>query len=294
MPGAPAHSLANAQQLQGKPLSYNNLLDTDAAWAAVREFDDPSVIILKHQNPCGSATAENVVEAYDRAFACDPISAFGGIIAVNREVPLEFVEHFADINKQFVEVLIAPSFTEEALERLSKRTNLRVLATGGFDRSRELEMRTVDGGLLVQDLDHADEAADSFEVVTKRQPTPEELSDLVFAWKVCKTVKSNAILVAKDQAGIGMGPGQPNRVDAALLACERAEEACERMGIDSKNLVAASDAFFPFRDNVDTLAAHGITAIIQPGGSVRDDESIAACDEYGIAMVFTGKRHFRH
>lgn len=294
MPGAPAHSLANAQQLQGKPLSYNNLLDTDAAWAAVREFDEPSVIILKHQNPCGSATAENVVEAYDRAFACDPLSAFGGIIAVNREVPLEFVEHFADVNKQFVEVLIAPSFTKEALERLSKRTNLRVLATGGIDRSRELEMRTVDGGLLVQDLDHADETADSFEVVTKRQPTSEELSDLVFAWKVCKTVKSNAILVAKDQAGIGMGPGQPNRVDAALLACERAESACERMGIDSKNLVAASDAFFPFRDNVDTLAAHGVTAIIQPGGSVRDDESIAACDEYGIAMVFTGKRHFRH
>lgn len=294
MPGAPAHSLANAQQLQGKPLSYNNLLDTDAAWAAVREFDDPSVIILKHQNPCGSATAENVVEAYDRAFACDPLSAFGGIIAVNREVSLEFVEHFADINKQFVEVLIAPSFTKEALERLSKRANLRVLATGGIDRSRELEMRTVDGGLLVQDLDHADETADSFEVVTKRQPTSEELRDLVFAWKVCKTVKSNAILVAKDQAGIGMGPGQPNRVDAALLACERAEVACERMGIDSKNLVAASDAFFPFRDNVDTLAAHGVTAIIQPGGSVRDDESIAACDEYGIAMVFTGKRHFRH
>lgn len=294
MPGAPAHSLANAQQLQGKPLSYNNLLDTDAAWAAVREFDDPSVIILKHQNPCGSATAENVIEAYDRAFACDPLSAFGGIIAVNREVPLEFVEHFADINKQFVEVLIAPSFTEEALERLSKRTNLRVLATGGIDRSRELEMRTVDGGLLVQDLDHADETADTFEVVTKRQPTSEELRDLVFAWKVCKTVKSNAILVAKDQAGIGMGPGQPNRVDAALLACERAEAACGRMGIDSKNLVAASDAFFPFRDNVDTLAAHGVTAIIQPGGSVRDDESITACDEYGIAMVFTGKRHFRH
>ena len=294
MPGAPAHSLANAQQLQGKPLSYNNLLDTDAAWAAVREFDEPSVIILKHQNPCGSATAENVVEAYDRAFACDPLSAFGGIIAVNREVPLEFVEHFADVNKQFVEVLIAPSFTKEALERLSKRTNLRVLATGGIDRSRELEMRTVDGGLLVQDLDHADETADSFEVVTKRQPTSEELNDLVFAWKVCKTVKSNAILVAKDQAGIGMGPGQPNRVDAALLACERAESACERMGIDPKNLVAASDAFFPFRDNIDTLAAHGVTAIIQPGGSVRDDESIAACDEYGIAMVFTGKRHFRH
>ena len=155
-------------------------------------------------------------------------------------------------------------------------------------------MRTVDGGLLVQDLDHVDETAESFEVVTKRQPTPEELNDLVFAWKVCKTVKSNAILVAKDQAGIGMGPGQPNRVDAALLACERAEAACERMGIDSKNLVAASDAFFPFGDTVETAAKHGIAAIIQPGGSIRDEESIKAADEAGIAMVFTSIRHFKH
>lgn len=294
IPGAPAHSLAKAQQIQGKPLSYNNLLDTDAAWAAVREFDEPAVIILKHQNPCGSATAKNVVEAYDRAFTCDPISAFGGIIAVNREVPLEFVEHFADQNKQFVEVLIAPSYAQEALERLSKRTNLRVLATGGIDRSRELEMRTVDGGLLVQDLDHADETRESFEVVTERTPSEQEMRDLVFAWKVCKTVKSNAILVAKNQMGIGMGPGQPNRVDAALLACQRAEDACKRMEIKAEKLVAASDAFFPFRDNVDTLAAYGVTAIIQPGGSVRDAESIEACNEYGIAMVFTGKRHFRH
>mgnify|MGYP000938330267 CR=1 FL=1 len=294
IPGAPAYSLAKAQQIQGKPLSYNNLLDTDAAWAAVREFDEPAVIILKHQNPCGSATAKNVVEAYDRAFTCDPISAFGGIIAVNREVPLEFVEHFAGQNKQFVEVLIAPSYTQEALERLSKRTNLRVLVTGGIDRSRELEMRTVDGGLLVQDLDHADETRESFEVVTERTPSEQEMRDLVFAWKVCKTVKSNAILVAKNQMGIGMGPGQPNRVDAALLACQRAEDACKRMEIKAEKLVAASDAFFPFRDNVDTLAAYGVTAIIQPGGSVRDAESIEACNEYGIAMVFTGKRHFRH
>ena len=294
LPNASEHSLARAQQIQGKPLSYNNLLDTDAAWTAVREFSEPAVIILKHQNPCGSAVAENIVEAYDRAFSCDPTSAFGGIIAANREIPLEFVEHFADIQKQFVEVLIAPSYTVEARERLSKRKNLRVLATGGITHGGGLEVRTVDGGLLVQDLDLACEDAKTFSVPTKRQPTSDELDDLLFAWKVCKTVKSNAILVAKDRMGLGMGPGQPNRVDAALLACERAEQACARRGIAAAGLVAASDAFFPFRDNVDTLAAHGVTAIIQPGGSVRDEESIEACNEHGIAMVFTGVRHFRH
>lgn len=294
LPNASEHSLARAQQIQGKPLSYNNLLDTDAAWTAVREFSEPAVIILKHQNPCGSAVAENIVEAYDRAFSCDPTSAFGGIIAANREIPLEFVEHFADIQKQFVEVLIAPSYTAEARERLSKRKNLRVLATGGITHGGGLEVRTVDGGLLVQDLDLACEDVKTFSVPTKRQPTSDELDDLLFAWKVCKTVKSNAILVAKDRMGLGMGPGQPNRVDAALLACERAEQACERRGIAAAGLVAASDAFFPFRDNVDTLAAHGVTAIIQPGGSVRDEESIEACNEHDIAMVFTGVRHFRH
>ncbi len=294
LPDASEHSLARAQQIQGKPLSYNNLLDTDAAWTAVREFSEPAVIILKHQNPCGSAVAENIVEAYDRAFSCDPTSAFGGIIAANREIPLEFVEHFADIQKQFVEVLIAPSYTAEARERLSKRKNLRVLATGGITHGGGLEVRTVDGGLLVQDLDLACEDAKTFSVPTKRQPTSDELDDLLFAWKVCKTVKSNAILVAKDRMGLGMGPGQPNRVDAALLACERAEQACARRGIAAAGLVAASDAFFPFRDNVDTLAAHGVTAIIQPGGSVRDEESIEACNEHDIAMVFTGVRHFRH
>ena len=294
LPNASEHSLARAQQIQGKPLSYNNLLDTDAAWTAVREFSEPAVIILKHQNPCGSAVAENIVEAYDRAFSCDPTSAFGGIIAANREIPLEFVEHFADIQKQFVEVLIAPSYTAEARERLSKRKNLRVLATGGITHGGGLEVRTVDGGLLVQDLDLACEDVKTFSVPTKRQPTSDELDDLLFAWKVCKTVKSNAILVAKDRMGLGMGPGQPNRVDAALLACERAEQAWERRGIAAAGLVAASDAFFPFRDNVDTLAAHGVTAIIQPGGSVRDEESIEACNEHDIAMVFTGVRHFRH
>ena len=198
------------------------------------------------------------------------------------------------MNKQFVEVLIAPSYTPEALERLARRTNLRVLATGGIDAPAALEYRSVDGGMLVQTVDRADEDPASFTFPTTRKPTDEEMEELLFAWKVCKGVKSNAILIARDKAGIGMGPGQPNRVDSALLACERAEEACDRMGVPRDGFVCASDAFFPFRDNVDVLAEHGVTCIIQPGGSKRDDESIAACDEHGIAMVFTGARHFRH
>lgn len=289
-----ASPLVGAEQIQGKPLSYNNFLDADAAWNAVRELDDPAVVILKHQNPCGSATAENVTEAYDRAYACDPKSAFGGIVAVNREVPLSLVEHFADRDKLFVEVLIAPSFTPEALERLSRRANLRVLATGGVAEHAQIEARTVDGGMLIQRVDTVNEDPATFTCPTDRKPTEAEMDDLLFAWKVCKTVKSNAILIAKDRMGIGMGPGQPNRVDSALLACERAEEVCERLGQEKGGFACASDAFFPFRDNVDVLAAHGVTCIIQPGGSKRDDESIEACNEHGIAMVFTGTRHFRH
>ena len=292
--GSSANPLVGAEQIQGKPLSYNNFLDADAAWNAVREFDEPAVVILKHQNPCGSAVAEDVTTAYDRAFACDPKSAFGGIIAVNREVPLSLVEHFADQNKQFVEVIIAPSYTPEALERLSKRSNLRVLATGGAAGHARLELRSVDGGMLVQCVDTVEEDPANFTYPTERKPTDAEMRDLLFAWRVVKTVKSNAILIAKNEAGIGMGPGQPNRVDSALLACERAEDACKRMGIEASEFACASDAFFPFRDNVDVLAAHGVTAIIQPGGSVRDDESIEACNEHNIAMVFTGTRHFRH
>ena len=292
--GSSEHPLVGAEQLQGKPLSYNNFLDADAAWNAVREFDEPACVILKHQNPCGSAVADDVTTAYDRAFACDPKSAFGGIIACNREVTYELVEHFADENKQFVEVIIAPSFSADALERMAKRPNLRVLATGGVGGHASLELRSVDGGVLVQCVDRVDEDPATFVVPTTRKPTDAEMADLLFAWKVCKSVKSNAILVAKDKAGIGMGPGQPNRVDAALLACERAEDYCERTGVERGGFACASDAFFPFRDNVDVLAEHGVTAIIQPGGSKRDDESIQACDENGIAMVFTGARHFRH
>lgn len=287
-------SLVDATQLQGKPLSFNNLLDAEAAWNAVRDFEEPGVVILKHQNPCGSAVGANAVEAYDRAFACDPVSAFGGIIAVNREVTLEFVEHFADVNKQFVEVLIAPSYSPDALERLSARKNLRVLATGGVSAQAQFECRSIDGGLLVQEVDKVQEDPETFEVVTDRVPTEAEMKDLLFGWSVCKSVKSNAILIVKDQAGIGMGPGQPNRVDAGILACDRAHKACARLGVEANNLSCASDAFFPFSDNIDELAKRGVRSIIQPGGSIRDNEVIEACNEHGIAMVFTHTRHFRH
>ena len=285
--------LVGSEQIQGKPLSYNNYLDADAAWNLVREFDEPACVILKHQNPCGSATGATVEEAYDKAFACDPKSAFGGIIAANVEVSLAMVEHINE-NKQFVEVLIAPSFEPAALELLQQKKNLRVLRTGGVDAPAAIEFRSVDGGMLAQCVDRVNERVEDFTVPTKRKPTEAEMDELMFAWKVCKGVKSNAILVSKGKAGIGMGPGQPNRVDSAKLACERAHEACERMGMSADGLMAASDAFFPFRDGVDQLASYGITAIIQPGGSVRDEEVIQACDEHGIAMVFTGHRHFRH
>ena len=292
--GSSEHPLVGAEQIQGKPLSYNNYLDADAAWNLVREFDEPACVILKHQNPCGSAVAEDITSAYDRAFACDPKSAFGGIIACNREVPYELVEHFADENKQFVEVIIAPGFSEDAKARMAKRPNLRVLATGGVGKTPELEIRSIDGGVLVQRVDRVVEDPATFTVPTKRKPTDDEMAELLFAWKVCKGVKSNAILISRGKAGIGMGPGQPNRVDSALLACERAEDYCEREGVERGSFACASDAFFPFRDNVDVLAEHGVTCIIQPGGSKRDDESIEACDEHGIAMVFAGARHFRH
>ena len=290
---ATPHSLVNAEQLNGKELSYNNILDTDACWTLVREFSDPAVVILKHQNPCGSATAVSVSEAYDKAFACDPKSAFGGIIGVNAEVTKAMVDHI-NANKQFVEVIIAPSYEPAALEALQQKKNLRVLRTGGVDAPAQVEFRSVDGGMLAQTVDRADEDPSLFTVPTKKKPTPEQLDELLFAWKVCKGVKSNAILVSRGHAGIGMGPGQPNRVDSARLACERAHEACERMGVPAEGLMCASDAFFPFRDNIDVLASFGVEAVIQPGGSIRDEEVVKACDEHGIAMVFTGHRHFRH
>lgn len=268
-------------QLQGKELSYNNLGDLDGAWGAVNEFETPAVAIIKHANPCGLATHPDLVMAYRRAYECDPVSAFGSIIAVNRPVDLDLVEAIGSL---FVEVLAAPAFTPAALERLSRKTNLRVMqhtATAGFP----LRLVTVEGGLLAQTPD--DRLLGECRVVSQRPPTEQEMADLLFAWRVVKWVKSNAIVFAKNAATVGIGAGQMSRVDAVRYAGMKAGEA-------ARGAVMASDAFFPFADGVEAAAAFGITAVIQPGGSLRDEEVIAAADRLGLAMVFTGMRHFRH
>ncbi|MEG0070384.1 MAG: bifunctional phosphoribosylaminoimidazolecarboxamide formyltransferase/IMP cyclohydrolase [Raoultibacter sp.] len=283
----PDYSLAHAIQHQGKELSYNNYLDLDAAWAAVREFDKPACVIVKHLTPCGVCEDDNIVEAYQRAHSCDPISAYGGVIAFNRGINADIVTEIFN-NKQFVEAIIAPQFAADALDMYSAKPNARLLSTGGVNPAgHEVEYRAVEGGLLCQDSDAASEDPVAFTVATKRQPTSEELEDLIFAWKACKSVKSNAILIAKDHASVGVGGGQPNRVNSAQIAVAQAGEA-------ARGAVAASDAFFPFRDGFDVLAQAGVSAVIQPGGSIRDEEVIAAADEQGVAMVFTAHRHFRH
>ncbi len=269
------------QQLQGKALSYNNLGDLHGAWGAVQEFETPAVAIIKHANPCGLATDPDLVTAYHKALASDPISAFGSIIAVNRPVDLPLVEA---IGKLFVEVLAAPDFTPQALQRLSKKKNLRVMkATQAA--AFPLELHTVYGGLLAQTPDQS--LAADWRVVTQRQPTEEEMADLRFAWRVVKWVKSNAILFAKDRATVGVGAGQMSRVDAVKLAAMKAGER-------ARGAVMASDAFFPFPDGIEEAARAGITAVIQPGGSIRDEEVIAAANNLGMAMVMTSMRHFRH
>ena len=283
------HSLARATQHQGKEMSYNNYLDVDAAWAAVREYEQPACVIVKHLTPCGVCEDSNLVDAYKRAHECDPVSAYGGVMAFNRAVGGDVVQAVFD-NKQFVECIIAPEFSQEALEMYSAKKNARLLATGGVNPAGgEVEYRSVEGGLLCQESDAVAEAADiaAWTVPTKRQPTAEEMDELIFAWKACKSVKSNAILIARDHASVGAGGGQPNRVNSARIAVEQAGEK-------AKGAVAASDAFFPFRDGFDVLAQAGVTAVVQPGGSIRDEEVIAAADEQGVAMVFTGHRHFRH
>lgn len=281
------HSLACAKQHQGKELSYNNYLDLDAAWTAVREFDEPACVIVKHLTPCGVCQNDDLVEAYQRAHACDPVSAYGGVMAFNRPVTSDVVVAIFD-NKQFVEAIIAPEFAGDALDMYSAKKNARLLSTGGVNPAGgEVEYRAVEGGLLCQDSDAVAEDPATFTVPTKRQPTDEELAELLFAWKVCKSVKSNAITITKGHATIGVGGGQPNRVNSARIAVEQAGE-------EAKGAVAASDAFFPFRDGLDALAEAGVTAVIEPGGSIRDEEVIAAADEQGIALVFTGHRHFRH
>ncbi len=282
--------VAHAKQLQGKVLSYNNIADSDAALQCVKSFDLPSCVIVKHANPCGVATASNSTEAYQKAFQCDPTSAFGGIIAFN--IMLDAQTATAIIEQQFVEVIIAPEVSHEALIVLAKKPNVRVLACGYNQSvtSNKLEFKKIDGGLLVQDKDIRTVSANELTIVTNKKPTQAQLQDLLFAWKVVKFVKSNAIVYAKDNMTIGIGAGQMSRVFSSKIAIEKAQNA----KLNVKDSVMASDAFFPFRDGVDAAAQSGISAIIQPGGSMRDQEVIDAANQHNITMVFTGIRHFRH
>jgi phosphoribosylaminoimidazolecarboxamide formyltransferase / IMP cyclohydrolase len=279
--------ISNSVQLQGKELSLNNIYDTDAALEAVKDYQETACVIVKHNNPCGVATDENVMEAFLKAKACDPVSSFGGIVAFNRDVDDAVAKELAGM---FLEVIIAPGYSDEALKTLSEKGNLRVMKTPPLDKSVKagLDFKKVVGGALVQDRDTGIENDfNNMRIETKRQPTDEELSALKFAWKVCKHVKSNAIVFANDGQTVGIGAGQMSRVDSVKIATIKAE-------LPTKGAVLASDAFFPFRDGIDEAAKAGITAIVQPGGSIRDSDIIEACDEHGMAMVFTGFRHFKH
>jgi phosphoribosylaminoimidazolecarboxamide formyltransferase/IMP cyclohydrolase len=281
---AGAHSWwDDAVQHGGKELSYLNVYDTEAAWRLVHRFAEPAVVIVKHANPCGVAVHDDISEAYVRANACDPVSAFGGIVAVNRPVPLALAEALAPV---FTEVVVAPSFDDDALDVLARKKNMRVLSAPAPAPAR-LDVRSVDGGLLVQHADTVSLERAGWTVVTDAQPSAAQWDDLTFAWQVCAAVSSNAIVFAKDRQAFGIGAGQQNRVDSARIATERSAGRAQ-------GGVCASDAFFPFRDGLDVAAAAGVRAVIQPGGSVRDDEVIAAANEHGIAMVVTGERHFRH
>ncbi|QCF27237.1 bifunctional phosphoribosylaminoimidazolecarboxamide formyltransferase/IMP cyclohydrolase PurH [Hydrocarboniclastica marina] len=283
-------SVATAQQIQGKALSYNNVADTDAALECVKPFADPACVIVKHANPCGVAIGTDIRQAYDLAFATDPTSAFGGIIAFNRELDAETAK--AILDRQFVEVIIAPTVAADALPVLEAKPNIRVLSAGAFSEERPaaFDFKRVTGGLLVQDRDLGMIDPASLKMVSARSPSSEELEDLLFAWEVAKFVKSNAIVYAKHGRTIGIGAGQMSRVYSARIAGIKAADE----QLEVKGSVMASDAFFPFRDGIDAAAAAGITAVIQPGGSMRDQEVIDAANEHGIAMVFTGMRHFRH
>jgi phosphoribosylaminoimidazolecarboxamide formyltransferase/IMP cyclohydrolase len=288
--------VATARQVQGKELSYNNLNDTDAAYECVAEFEAPTVVIVKHANPCGIASAGSMAEAWDRALACDPVSAFGGIVALNRKLDAETAQRISAI---FTEVIVAPDATPEAEAILAAKKNLRLLLTGGLpDPAAKLPaFRSLAGGFLVQDRDAGRVTAADLRVVTRRAPSAEELTDLLFAFRVAKHVKSNAIIYAKAGATVGIGAGQMSRVDSARIAAWKAGEAAKAAGLAeplTRGSVAASDAFFPFADGLETIIAAGATAVIQPGGSMRDNEVIAAADAAGIAMVLTGMRHFRH
>jgi phosphoribosylaminoimidazolecarboxamide formyltransferase / IMP cyclohydrolase len=281
----PQAGALGGEVLQGKALSYNNLLDLDSAWRAALAFEKPSIAIIKHLSPCGIASAASLAEAFTLALASDPVSAYGGVIAANQVFDLVTVEALGNL---FVECIIAPGFSPAAVEKLAKRKNCRLVQVADTRLQPNYELRTVNQGLLLQSRDFGDPAgAAEWQVVTQRQPTPEEWSTLRFAWKACMHVKSNAIVLGQNEATVGIGGGQPNRVDCVKIAIERAGER-------SKGAVMASDAFFPFRDSIDFAAQAGVTAVVQPGGSMRDAESIAAADEAGLAMVFSGTRHFRH
>jgi len=274
----------SAVQLNGKEMSYLNVLDTEAAWQLVSKFDRPAAVVVKHANPCGVAVGATIYEAYTKAHAADPVSAFGGIIAVNGEVNEDTAREMTGV---FTEVIIAPSFTAGAMELLCEKSNLRIIEAVAPFGAMAIDVRSIDGGLLVQSVDEVDEPLDDFTVVTERSPDDQEWSSLLLAWQTVAATWSNAIVLANGDVVVGIGGGQPNRIDAARLAIERA-------GAQALGSVAASDAFFPFGDTVEALAAAGATAIIQPGGSMRDAESIAAANSHGIAMVFTGSRHFKH
>lgn len=283
-------SITEHTQLQGKALSFNNIADADTAWEMVKSFDEPACVIIKHANPCGAAIAANTFTAYQLALATDSTSAFGGIIAFNRELDALTVEKI--INTQFLEVLIAPAYTKEALEALSKKNNVRVLRIN-LPNTKVLthfEVKNVNGGLLIQSPDQDNLSPNEMNVVSKRQPSTQEWQDLLFAWKVARFVKSNAVVFCKNGQTRGIGAGQMSRVDSTLIASRKAADA----NLSLQGAVAASDAFFPFRDGVDVIAKQGISAIIHPGGSIKDEEIFAAADEYDIAMVLTGMRHFRH
>ena len=283
-------SVTSARQIQGRELSFNNIADADTALECVRQFDSPACVIVKHANPCGVARSPSLADAYARAYRTDPTSAYGGIIAFNRE--LDAATAHAIVEQQFVEVILAPSISDEAKAALAPRENVRVLIVGDLSRpvTQLLEYRSVSGGLLVQTRDSGAIRAQELRTVTKRPPTLAELDDLIFAWRVAKYVKSNAIVAVKDKATLGIGAGQMSRVISSKIAAMKAQDE----GLTLQGAAIASDAFFPFRDGLDALAEFGITSIIQPGGSRRDAEVIAAADEHGIAMVFTGMRHFRH
>ncbi|ELB2803026.1 TPA: bifunctional phosphoribosylaminoimidazolecarboxamide formyltransferase/IMP cyclohydrolase [Vibrio alginolyticus] len=282
-------SVSTARQIQGKALSYNNIADTDAALECVKEFNEPACVIVKHANPCGVALGKDILEAYNRAYQTDPTSAFGGIIAFNQELDAETAA--AIVERQFVEVIIAPSVSAEAIEVVAAKKNVRLLECGEWTtKTTGFDVKRVNGGLLVQDRDQGMVSLDDLKVVSKRQPTEEELKDALFCWKVAKYVKSNAIVYSKSDMTIGVGAGQMSRVYSAKIAGIKAADE----GLQVEGCVMASDAFFPFRDGIDAAAEAGIKCVIQPGGSMRDDEVIAAADEHGMAMIFTGMRHFRH